>query len=334
MASESSQSRELAKWENYYAQLPAEQILAEDRGIYREIAAAIREFLPAGSTTLEAACGSGLQSLELARNEDYRVSLMDFSPNAVDRAKEIFQLSGLPAETFKVGDIFAQQETGRNSHDLVFNSGVLEHYDFEHQVAFLKGMADLSKNYLLVLVPNRECYWYWIYRIQHAVNGAWPFGYERPAASYQAAIQAAGLHYLGKRFFAAEAITLALRQIEGLSPELRELIIQVHQQEIISPAQRGYLVGFLAARRPAPPPPGWAGEDIRREKADSEWPDAAVALAADALANQIAVRHQCREEAANHHLTQQYLGRLEQRIRELEKIIQDITPDSPNSRGS
>jgi SAM-dependent methyltransferase len=197
---------------------------------------------------MEAGCGSGRHSLELVRSGFRDISLMDISPRAIDCARSLFDHFGLSAR-FAVGDVLAGAPAGRQ-FDLVFNSGVVEHYSFDAQVAFLRGMASFSRKYVLVLVPNRYCHWYWIYRLQTAATGQWPFGFEKPATSYAGLIEAAGLHCLGRAYFAADAALWAISAVAGMTGQLQEMVRQLHVRGVIPLEQRCYLVGYLAAVEP------------------------------------------------------------------------------------
>lgn len=297
--------QERDKWEKYYAALPHEQDeLPEALALYREMAAAVGQVLPRGGAVLEAGCGSGRHSLELARTGGVAVSLLDFSEHAIAYARQVFAKEGLPA-SFEVGDVF-QAESPRQ-HDLVFNSGVLEHYEFARQVAFLEGMKQRSRRFVLVLVPNRDCYWYWIWRIQEQAAGRWPYGYEKPAVDYRAAIEAAGLHYLGKAYFGAAAVERIVASTQGMAPELRELVRQVHGQMIAPAEQRSYMVGFLAAVAPEPAvpapfaPPGDGQGYLTRDLEDRY-----IALVGDALATRITAQQDVAAgEARCKHLEEQ-----------------------------
>ncbi len=293
---------EKAKWDSYYVQQTLDPDDPEIESFYGELADAMLAFLPEGGNVLEAGCGSGKHSLALARKGGCRVSLMDFSAEAIAYARKVFAAANAQAD-YEVGDVLAAR--GNADHDLVFNSGVLEHYEFERQVAFFKAMACQSRRYVFVLVPNRECYWYWVWRIRSAVAGAWPFGYEKPATNYRAAIEAAGLHYLGKAYFGAGAVKRFLMALEGLSPDLRRLIGEIHDRKVVSAAQRSYLVGFLAAVVPGhETPAGFTlGEDDDMYL-DSDRVDRYIALVGDSLANQIAAEHRLAVlEAQNRTLT-------------------------------
>ena len=277
---------EQQKWESYYAQLGAEDVLREGAEVYDEIARAMAVLVPPGGRVLEAACGSGRHSVELARHVDCRQQLLDFSPAAIACAQRVFAHRGVPAQ-FTVGDAFSPAQD--NGFDLVFNSGVLEHYEQPRQVDFLRAMAARSRRYVLVLVPNRQCHWYWIWRTQSAAAGHWPFGLEKAAGNYRHQITQAGLHFLGQAYFGAAAVPHFLANVSGLSDDLRQTILALHQSQVFPPAQRSYLVAFLASQRADDvAPPAFAAQPAGDEAAD--WTDRCVAMAADALAAQIGLR--------------------------------------------
>jgi 2-polyprenyl-3-methyl-5-hydroxy-6-metoxy-1,4-benzoquinol methylase len=128
---------ERRKWDDYYATLESLEIDEAMSGFGTELAERIAELLPDGGKVLEAGCGAGWQSLALAQKSGFRVSLMDFSQAALSCAERLYARHGVSAELIRE-DAFA---AGEPRWDLVFNAGVLEHYDFEQQAAFLRGMA-------------------------------------------------------------------------------------------------------------------------------------------------------------------------------------------------
>lgn len=262
------------KWDHYYRELAAStDIHAGAQIVYEEVAQALMPMRSAGGRVLEAGCGAGFQSLFLARH-GWQVSLLDFSDEALSVARAVFSRYALSA-TFETGDITAS--AGQADHDLVFNSGVLEHYSFEEQVRLLRGMALRSRNYVLILVPNRHCHWYWIWRAQQAVAGQWPFGYEKPGSDYSPVFEAAGLNYLGRAWFAAGAIGHFLPGIQGVDASLRALLERMHTGPIFPIEQRAYLVGFLGSvRSDAAPVSGFTDSA-------GVTADASDAMAAEAL---------------------------------------------------
>lgn len=240
---EADVEREQAKWDSYYASLP---LVDEDTGTRQfndAFAGMISELLPGGGSVLEAGCGGGWQSLAIARLGRHQVSLLDFSQEALNYAKRLFDREKLSAR-FVQGDVFGPPES---QHDLVFNAGVLEHYTFDEQVTFVKAMARRSRRFVLALVPNRLCYWYWIWRIQRAARSDWPFGKEVPTADLAGPFEAAGLTFLGHAFLGEGWTEGLIETIPGIDRELKEQILAIHRSKVISQPQRGYLVAALGS---------------------------------------------------------------------------------------
>jgi len=158
--SPSAREAERQKWDTYYDSLPLHVEDAATRQFNDEFVERISVLLPPASKVLEAGCGAGWQSVALARSGRFDVSVMDFSPKALDYSRRVFEREQLTAN-FLEGDI---REPGAPGFDLVFNAGVIEHYTFDEQADLLRSMA--GRRYVLVLVPNALCYWYWLWRIR------------------------------------------------------------------------------------------------------------------------------------------------------------------------
>lgn len=166
---------------------------------------------------------------------------MDISPQALAAARRLFACSGLTADAH-LGDVFA---AGTPEFDLVFNAGVFEHYTLDQQAAFLRGMASRSRRFVLTLVPNRLCYWYWVWRVQQAGRGNWPYGKKCPQADLSAAFRAAGLSYLGQAFVGDGWTEDLIANVQGLDGELREEVLAVHRTGVIDASARCYLTAAL-----------------------------------------------------------------------------------------
>ena len=275
---------EREKWDAAYSgEVPPET--AALNAFNEEFAEVVRELLPSHGSILEVGCGSGYQSLHLSRTGRYDIHLMDFSGNALAAARGIFEKAGQRA-TFSLGDGF---ERGTPAHDLVFNAGVLEHYDLDEQARFIAGMASRSHDLVLVLVPNRLCYWYWIWRVQHAAGGTWPWGREVPATDLSAAFEKAGVSFLGHALLGTHWAEEFVTTLDGIDESLREQIQAVHRSGLIPQAQRAYLLAALGSVRPqrgGALPPRW----LTRVETASLAPDALFANLGDALALSIARR--------------------------------------------
>lgn len=281
---------EKQKWDAVYESMPL--VDSQDdtvlQAFHAELLALFAAVLPRGQQVLEAGCGGGSQSLSLAREGGYEVSLLDFSPNALDYARRLFELHGVPVQTVEA-DAFAISEP---QADLVFNAGVLEHYSFDEQVRFVKGMASRSRRYVMVLIPNRACYWYWVWRVQQASQGHWPYGREVPLVDFEAVFKAAGLKLEAQAFVGKRWTQLFVEQLSGVPDELKALIGTVHEQNLVQDFSQGYLLAALASKpvevgadnavfQPTGP---WRSPHLTELRVQADW----QASLADALSGQIA----------------------------------------------
>jgi 2-polyprenyl-3-methyl-5-hydroxy-6-metoxy-1,4-benzoquinol methylase len=123
---------------------------------------------------LEPGCGSGIMSARLAK-QGYDVTVMDFSKNALKTAEENFLKIGAKGK-FVEGDIF-KMPFKKESFDVVWNQGVIEHFDDVPLV--VKKMNDLikKKGCLVLYVPAHNSPLHIVYRILSALNlkKLWPF---------------------------------------------------------------------------------------------------------------------------------------------------------------
>ncbi len=280
-------THEIEKWDQYYASLP---VYKEETEITRqfglEILSRIASFLPQNASILEAGCGGGWQSLALARSGKFQVSMLDFSRDALAYARKVFAQEHLQVD-FLLDNI---ANPGQPAFDLVFNAGVFEHYTFDEQVELLKGMASRSKKYVLVIVPNRLCYWYWVWRTVGTTKGLWPFGKEVPVADLASLFEAAGLRFVGQAFMAASWTESFINLASGLDADFRQLVVQLHRMPVIDDYQKGYLVAGLGCvdADSTPEIPGWKPTPFREEYNTSLL----ISTIADTLADKVFAEHQ------------------------------------------
>lgn len=279
---------ERQKWDDYYASLPIMEIDAVTRAFGESLAERIGELLPPQAKVLEAGCGAGMQSLVLAEKTGFQLTLMDFSSEAIACAGRSFARENLTAD-FVCEDVFTP---GEPQYDLVFNAGVLEHYTFDQQVGFVRGMASRSNKYVLALVPNRMCYWYWLWRLQQSSRGKWPYGKEMPAANLSAVFEAAGLRFLGQWFGGETWTESFITGLAGLDERLRDEILAVHRSPVIPEQNRAYMVAALGCKGDATDVPAcWE----KLPGADESVIDQFTAAIADAMALAVAAEHRCKQ---------------------------------------
>ncbi len=110
--------------------------------------------LDATSNIIEYGSGSGNSSLRLA-NKVKTVTLLDSSQNALHCSRQLAQYHRVNNVEFYSGDIFIPQLPEKR-FNLCWNTGVIEHYDFDQAKKVVKNMIKLTADdgYLCIGVPN------------------------------------------------------------------------------------------------------------------------------------------------------------------------------------
>lgn len=191
---------------------PHEAALAAD---VRAILA--RRGIEPGATLLEAGCGSGHLSLEL-RRAGYRTDLLDFDAASLAKARQGFEAepASLDGTGFILGDLLKLDESVQpGSYDVVWNSGVLEHFSAETLERALRQMGRAARRAVLVIVPNPASVIYLAYREAMLQQQRWDVGVEMLREDYEDRARASGLRllergYCGKAYthlFLGQAVT-------------------------------------------------------------------------------------------------------------------------------
>ena len=149
---------------------------------------------------LEVGCGSGKISARLA-SMGAEVHLLDYSEKALKVAKERFDHLTLKG-AFKLGDMM-RLPFEPDSFDLVWSSGVLEHYLADDQEKAIREMARVCRNNgkVINLVMNAACLPYRLGKWTAEKTGCWPWGEEYPVNSLIPIYLAAGLTTVAEETF-------------------------------------------------------------------------------------------------------------------------------------
>jgi ubiquinone/menaquinone biosynthesis C-methylase UbiE len=133
---------------------------------------------PAGKHILEMGCGSGHTSLALAQR-GARCTLLDLSPEALRVAAASFERAGLPAPTLVREDALATSLPS-DAFDAVWNGGVIEHFFDTGKALLIQQMVRVVKpgGRVIILVPNRLCWYFQIVQAWKKVHGTWRYGFE------------------------------------------------------------------------------------------------------------------------------------------------------------
>lgn len=170
-----------------------------------------------GSKLLELGSGSGHLSAYLAM-QGYTVTLLDYSPIAVAKSKELFQKNDLKGDIIQ-GDLF-EIDSEDMDYDLIWNSGVIEHFDNEKLLEFFRKVTSFNCNSFAFIVPNPECVSYLMMRYNLMSKNKWIYGTEYLRNDYENIAQKAGLiikdkFYIAKEFTKAQFSSINLNTVHN-----------------------------------------------------------------------------------------------------------------------
>lgn len=200
----------------------------------------IEKDLPRGSKILEAGCGTG-QTLALLseRHETY----------GLDISRAALALAQNSCKNPVLGSIF-NTPFQQNTFDLVYNSGVIEHFRDPQNVEAIKEMARITKpsGKVIIIVPNTLCLWYMAGKYVAVMLKNFEFGYEENYSPrrLEQAIHRAGMKV--EKIFGLQAVPpMATNDREILPLKVREII---GQMESIFPGKQyyAYTVGIIARK--------------------------------------------------------------------------------------
>lgn len=131
---------------------------------------------------LEAGSGTGRISLRLAQN-GADVTLVDISEAAQEISKSIFQSVGASGSFFRCSVMempFKDEE-----FDIVWNAGLLEHFEPHEQTSIVKEMARVCREEGLVIMfnPTGTALFFKIGLAISNLFKTWPYGYEAPIST-------------------------------------------------------------------------------------------------------------------------------------------------------
>ena len=186
-----------------------------------ELADWFESLLPAGERkVLEAGCKGGARSLALALRRGFEVHILDSSETAIAAVQRRFEVSKLQGH-FHLADPFV---AGKSEFDLVFNAGVIQHYEFDDQVRLLRAMASRSKGRIAVVAPNGNCYWTWVSKVLNKTAGATPV---TPVSDLRDVFAAAGIEMRDEKYLGRSWSAQFIRGLGGIDDKLKSLLDRI-----------------------------------------------------------------------------------------------------------
>jgi ubiquinone/menaquinone biosynthesis C-methylase UbiE len=136
----------------------------------------------AGKRALEPGTGTGLVALEVTRR-GAETTVLDTSEEALELARDAFTRAGLHAEPVR-GSVF-ELPFPDASFDVVFNTGLLEHFQLERRRAALDEMLRVLRadGVCVTLNPNARARLYRRAKDAAERRGTWDVGVELPIAT-------------------------------------------------------------------------------------------------------------------------------------------------------
>lgn len=170
--------------------------------IYQVLKKEIGDF--GGKKILDAGAGSGRISLKLAL-EGADVTLLDYSEKALERCKELFDRHNQKATLIK-SDLRKDLPFEDDSFDIVWNSGVMEHFVENEQVFMVSEFARIAREFH-TFCPNARSFLYQIGKWVAERAGIWPYGCEYPVETMKIVFNQAG-YTLEKEYPIAHLISV------------------------------------------------------------------------------------------------------------------------------
>lgn len=203
-------------------QAMAERRLGRERQCqrWRVFAAALKQAVgDRPARCVELGAGEGDFSVLLAE-QGHQVTLVDFSQQALARARERFERLGLEAE-YVCGDMFEFAEQQAGTFDAAASLGVAEHFSGPKRQLVIDAHRRVLRpgGVALISVPNACCVPYRLWKSYLHLRGRWRYGYEAPytpwemrGAGRRAGFEAISVYNTG---FAASVDACVLNLITG-----------------------------------------------------------------------------------------------------------------------
>lgn len=131
-------------------------------------------------SAVELGAGGGDLSILLAQ-AGHKVTLVDFSPEALGHARQRFESLGLEAQ-FIQADVFEFMQTHAGRFDLSGSLGVAEHFSGQKRNDIIGAHQSVLRvgGTAFISVPNARCLPYRLWKLYLEARGCWPYGYEAP----------------------------------------------------------------------------------------------------------------------------------------------------------
>jgi SAM-dependent methyltransferase len=226
-------------WENVWNR---EHIKSDYSLKYIDFIKKFEASLPEGLNIIEVGCGTG-QTLEVFSDKN-TTNGIDISRNALKRSKG-------RCDNQILGDMFYIPFKD-SSFDLVYNSGVIEHFPDPKNSDAVREMARITKKggYVMIIVPNSCCIWYRVWKYLAYRVKKFEFGYEEDYSVKRLTtlINDSCTDLKIERIFGLQALfPLATNRSELMPEDIRKKIGKI-EDYFPKKEHYGYAVGIIARK--------------------------------------------------------------------------------------
>lgn len=129
---------------------------------------------------IELGAGAGTFAVLMAE-EGARVTILDYSINAIARSQTFFNSLGIEAE-FIQADALTVESTLNKKYDISMSFGLAEHFQDAERLQIIQSHFDLldSRGSTFISVPNSYCLPYRFWKKKRELQGKWAYGEEYP----------------------------------------------------------------------------------------------------------------------------------------------------------
>lgn len=143
-----------------------------------------------GKSVLEIGCGTGISTLWLAKN-GRKAYALDYTDSSVELVKEAAKRLKLDVDV-KKADATKDLPYEKKQFEVIFQSGLLEHFSTEEQIKLLNSWKKYSK-YMISMIPNKASLPYRVGKYIMEENKTWEYGLEIPKHSMIYEFEKAGI---------------------------------------------------------------------------------------------------------------------------------------------
>lgn len=154
-----------------------------------------------GDKVLEIGCGSGATSVYLSQNKRI-VTALDFSKEALSCAEGVAKELDVHVDTV-FADATKELPFEEDAFDIVFQAGLLEHFEKKDRIQLLKNWAKVGK-LMVSIIPNASSIAYRTGKSMMENEGTWNYGMELPQYTLGSEFNQAGLEIISEYTIGAE----------------------------------------------------------------------------------------------------------------------------------